>query len=129
MVDRNVRGFLPPAIKPLVVGTEPFPGECLSSVLVRACEGNRFTKSSNLLSLIGLRAPASESIPFTHTDAALALAKLLGTTTEEIESRMHPAAQDGLGRPTVDWFGSPLERRHIEARVRRFAPRSLKGRA
>lgn len=112
-------------VRPLVVATEPFPGECLSSVLVRACEANIFTKTSHLLNLIGLRAQASEAVPFTHTRSAPALAKLLGTSTDEIERRMHPAARDRLGRSTIKWFGSFIERRHIEAPVRRFAPHSL----
>lgn len=112
-------------IRPLVVEIEPFPGECLSSVLVRACEANIFTKTSHLLNLIGLRAQASEAVPFTHTAAAPAIAKLLGTTAKQIESRMHPAVQDDFSRSTVDWFGDPIERRHIEAKVRRFAPHSL----
>jgi hypothetical protein len=112
-------------IRPLVIGTQPFPGECLSSVLVRACEANVFTKTSHLLDLIGLHAQASEAVPFTQANAAPALAKLLGTTTEEIASRMHPAAQEDLGYSTVHWFGSSIQRRHIEARVRRFAPHSL----
>lgn len=113
------------AIRPLVVGTQPFPGESLSSVLVRACEANVFTKTSHLLNLIGLPARASEALAFTHPTAAPALAKLLGTTTEEIESRMHPAAGEDLGYSTVHWFGSSIQRRHVEAPVRRFAPHSL----
>lgn len=116
-------------IRPLVVGTEPIAGECLSSVLVRSCEANVFTKTAHLLSLIGLRAQASEAVPFTHTSSASALAKLLGTTAEEIASRMHPAIHDKLGRSTiVNWFGSHIERRYVEAKVRRFAPHSLEER-
>jgi hypothetical protein len=83
------------------------------------------TKCSNLLGLIGLRTQAPEAVPFTHMDAAPALAKLLGTTRDEIESRMHPRSQDDLRSATVKWFGSSIERRHIEAPVRRFAPHSL----
>lgn len=108
-----------------MVGTRPNDGECLSSVLVRACEANVFTKTSHLLDLIGLRAQASEAVPFTHAAEAPAIAKLLGTTTDEIESRMHPPAQDDLGRPMVRWYGGLIERRHLEAPVRRYAPRSL----
>lgn len=113
------------AVRPLVVATEPFPGESLSSVLVRACEANVFTKVSNLLNLIGIRSRASEAVPFTRTAEASAIAKLLGTTTSEVESRMHPAAQDDSGRPTVHWFGSQVDRFHVDSRSRRFAPRSL----
>lgn len=116
-------------IRPLVVGTDPFPGEGLPSVLVRACEVNVFTKTSHLLNLIGLRTAASESVPFTHAGAAPAIAELLGTTTDEIENRMHPATQDDFGRSTISWFGSSIERWHIDARSRRFAPRSLEQQA
>jgi hypothetical protein len=114
------------AIRPLVVSTEPCPGECLLSVLARACEANIFTKPSNLLNLIGLRAQASEAVPFTHTSVAGPLAKLLGTTPQEIESRMHPAVQDEFDRSTtINWFGTSVERWYLESRVRRFAPHSL----
>ncbi|MCW3834801.1 TniQ family protein [Sphingomonas canadensis] len=112
-------------IRPLVVGTEPFPGECLSSLLVRACDANRFSKPMHLLNLIGLKAQASEAVPFTQGAAVPAIAKLLGTSTTEIERRMHSAEQDDLGRSVVHWFGSHVERRHIEATARRFAPKSL----
>ena len=125
MVDVERAQFPLSAIRPLVVDTQPFPGECLSSVLVRACEANVFTKTSHLLNLIGLHAQASEAVPFTHCGAAPSIAKLIGSTTNEIESRMHSAAEDDLGRSTVRWFGASIERRHIEARVRRFAPLSL----
>lgn len=112
-------------IKPLVVGTEPFVGECFSSVLARACEANAFTKPLHLLALVGLHAQASEAVPFSRTSTAPAIAELLGTAVAEIESRMHPAVQDEFGRSTVHWFGTSMERRHIESFVRRFAPNSL----
>ncbi len=112
-------------IKPLVVGTEPLAGECLSSVLVRACEANVFTKPMHLLKLIGLRIQATEFAPFTHAGAASDIALLLGANAEAIHALMHSPVEDWLGRSTVNWFGSPIERRHIEASVRRFAPRSL----
>jgi hypothetical protein len=112
-------------IKPLVVGTEPFLGECFSSVLARACDANVFTKPLHLLGLVGLHAQASEAVPFSRTSTAPAIAKLLGTAVAEIESRMHPAVQDEFGRSTVHWFGTSMERRHIESSVRRFAPNSL----
>ena len=108
-----------------MIGIEPHPGECLSSVLARACEANVFTKAAHLLDLIGLRAQASEAVPFTHVSDAPAIAKLLGTTTEQIESRMHPPTQDDLGRPMVHWYNGSIERRYLEAGVRRYAPRSL----
>lgn len=116
---------VPADIRPLVVRTQPNCGEQLSSVLVRACEANVFTKIAHLLDLIGLSAQASEAVPFTHAIAAPAIAKLLGTTTGEIESRMHPPTHDDLGRPMVSWYGGSIERRHLEAAVRRYAPRSL----
>ena len=112
-------------IRPLVVETTPFPGECLSSVLVRASEANKLTKPSHMLSLIGLRAQASESVPFSHARATPAIAKLVGASVEAIESRMHQAVEDDLGRSSVHWFGSSIERGHIEAVARRFAPHSL----
>lgn len=112
-------------INPLVVGTEPFAGECFSSVLARACEANVFTKPMHLLSLVGLGAQASEAVPFSRASAAPAIARLLGTAVADIESRMHPTVQDDFGRSTVHWFGASMERRHIESSVRRFAPRSL----
>jgi len=125
MVDEK-RNPLPVSdIRPLVVSTQPFPGESMSSVLVRACESNVFTHCSHLLNLIGLPARAPEALAFAHTTAAPALAKLIGTTTEEIESRMHPAVQGDVGYCTVHWFGSSIQRRHVEAPVRRFAPHSL----
>jgi hypothetical protein len=113
------------AVRPLVVAVKPFPDESLSSVLVRACEANVFTNVSNLLDLIGICATASEAVAFTRSGAAAAIAKLLGTTIEGIESRMHPATNDDIGRSTIQWFGSSIERRHIDARARRFAPHSL----
>lgn len=113
------------AIRPLVVCTQPQAGEHLSSVLVRACEANVFTKTLHLLDLIGLPAQASEAVPFTHASDAPAMAKLLGTTADEIECRMHPPVQDDLGRGMVNWYGGSIERRHLEAAVRRYAPRSL----
>ena len=125
MVDEEGTQLPLSAIRPLVVGTQPFPGESLSSVLVRACEANVFTHCSQLLNLIGLPARAPEALAFTQTTAAPALAKLLGTTTKEIESRMHPATQEDIGYSTVHWFGSSIQRRHVEAPVRRFAPQSL----
>lgn len=113
------------SIRPLVVGTEPHAGECLSSVLVRACEANVMGKPMNLLSLTGLRVQATEFVPFKLADQAPAIAKLLGTSAEAIESRMHRSIADNRGLPTVRWFGSSIERRNILANVRRYAPRSL----
>jgi hypothetical protein len=113
------------ALRPLVVGTRPFPGECLSSLLVRACEANIFAKPSHVLSLVGLRAQASEFAAFTHASAVRDIAKLLGSSFAEIEKLMHSPMEDHLGRSSVHWFGDSIERRHIEAKARRFAPHSL----
>ena len=92
---------------------------------MRSCEANVFTKPLYLLSLIGLRAQVPEALAFTHGEAAPNIAKLLGTPAEAIESIMHPPMGDQFERPCVQWFGSAIERRHIDASLRRFAPRSL----
>lgn len=112
-------------VRPLVISTEPFPGEYLMSLLVRASEANVFTKPVNMLNVIGIGDQATQFVPFSRTDHASDIAMLLGTSVEAVESRMHPSAEGDPRLPAVGWFGSTIERRDVLENTRRFAPRSL----
>lgn len=107
---------------PLLGRVEPVAGECLLSLLARACEANVFHRIGDLLGLAGASGHPAFS-PFIAQDRADAIAALLGLSPDEVERRMHPPLP-GPNAP-VHWFGMAIPRRMLEAKLRRISPAAL----
>jgi len=106
------------SIRPLCATITPFPDESLASILVRSADANSVPRVSELLRHVGFPILKPAYFAFTRMSDAEPLAAVLGLPEMEIRRRMHPKILD-RDLLTVDWFGTPLERRFIEAEARR----------
>lgn len=112
-------------IKPLLGAVEPIVGECMMSLLARAATKNVFPRVRELVRSADIRTSAPEFIPFTGAQAVPALSKLLSVDQDVIESLMHPAVHRDRPIDKVNWYGTCLPRRFIEAKRRRLSPVSF----
>jgi hypothetical protein len=106
------------AIKPLLIGVTPIPGESLLSMLSRAAVENVHERLAQILAFADAPMYRPGYAPYTQIERAESIARLLSVPTQEIRSRMHAS----LGTRLVDWYGTPLRRHYLEARLRRVAP-------
>ena len=114
-------------IRPLGATCKPITSESLMSLIARHCEANMAPRVNDVLAAAGIVAPVVGFLPFTRSSEAAALASIFGTSVSEIEHRMHGPARSEAGTDLVNYFGSPLERRHLHDRQRRVAVRSTAG--
>jgi hypothetical protein len=112
--------------KRLIVTVEPQPGEALLSIVARAASANGFELISHVLRLAGISSGEWRFSPFTlnQTDAA-PLAALLSLPVEAITSRLHNSLPSVLMPEAVNWFGTTLPRRYVEAIRGRYSPSTL----
>lgn len=109
-----------PAIKPLLIGVKPVPGESLLSMIARATSDNVHEQTSQTLAFAGFSQPQLKHVPFSRIPRVKEIATLLSVTEHDVRSRMHAPARQNIN--WVDWYGTPLHRRYIEATVRRVSP-------
>ena len=102
-------------VKPLLISVDPQPGEYLMSLVVRAAEANVFRRPGALLSLVGMEAANVEMIPFTGQTYMSGLSALLGVDEQQVRGRMHLPVGANRAHEQVDWFGTRMPRRFIEA--------------
>lgn len=94
------------------------------SLIVRHGQANLVARPADLLTEIGIETAAPSFVAFTQTDRAQDLAAAFGADLKEIEDRLHPAMDDELPA-RVMFNGIALERRFLEAKMRRVSPLSL----
>ena len=111
-------------IRPLCASITPFEDESLISLIGRAAVVNEMTSLGKLLQFADVAAKNPAFTAFTQRSASGNIASLLGLDKSAIERRMHPRIEE-LDSPIVDWFGTPLERRFIEVKGRRYSPSGL----
>ena len=111
------------AVAPLAARVAPLQAESLMSLVARAAQANVFPRLSSLLSHAGVTSHPAFT-PFTAADHVEPLAELLGVDVEEITTRMHLPTKDAP-KGVVAWAGVRIERRWIEAKIRRVAPGAL----
>lgn len=107
-------------IRPLCASVTPFPDESLISLIARAAVSNEMPSLAKLLQFADVLAPNPAFTAFTQDNASENIASLLGLHRSAIEWRMHRRLGDRASL-TVNWFGTPLERRFIEAGGRRYS--------
>lgn len=106
--------------RPLCGRVTPIAGESLASVVARSACANVSPSTAKLLRQAGIRWGQPAFVPFTQNDSAPQLADLLGISIDDVTGRMHTKIA-GERSNRVDWFGTPLERRFLEAPRRRFS--------
>lgn len=111
-------------IRPLCGPITPIAGESLASIMARAAYANVVPSPATLMRHASMESGQPAYVAFTQIGAASKLADLLGIPIDEVTARMHPKL-DRLS-PPIDWFGTPLERRFLEAPRRRFSPLGLR---
>lgn len=116
----------PPRPRRLVAVTPPIAGESLLSLIVRHCELNIIPRPSDLLLELGIPDAKPAFAPFTLGGFSRDLAAAIGVAEAEILQRMYPRAERGDLREGVIFNGIELERRFLEANVRRVSPSSLR---
>lgn len=107
------------------VRVEPLRGEPLLSLLTRSALANGFYRIDSVLEGARLTEGRPDFITFKGGDVAERLSQALGLPRAYISDRMHPRVEIE-GDDLVDWFGTPLPRHFIEAKIRRVSPRSLR---
>lgn len=118
----QVRGA---TVRPLLVPVTPFEGESLISVIARACEANVFERPALLLALANVKVANAAYTPFTQIDAATSIAKLLSSEPTSISRLTHPRIDHAGVADVIDWYGTPLPRKYVEATRRRVSPTGL----
>lgn len=111
-------------IRPLCGRVSPFVGKSLASIVARSACANDIPSTAKLLRQGVKEWGRPAFVAFTHVDAARDLAVLLGLSVDDVVNRMH-AKTVGERSNRIDWFGTPLERRFLEAPKRRFSPLGL----
>lgn len=114
------------SLKPLPIHVEPYSGESLLSLIVRAAEANVYPRTSQLLALAEITTLRPEFVPFTKQQHVEAIAQRLGLPVGEIALRMHSPAPSVPMPDWVDWFGTPIPRDFIDAETFRYSAASLK---
>lgn len=112
-------------IHPLGITCEPISGESLMSLIARHCEANFIARPTDLLAAAWIEVLVPGFIPFTKSNDAAAMAGLFGVAFDEVAVRMHGTRDVAGGADCVNYFGTPLERRHFDDRRRRVAPGAL----
>ncbi|CAN7211788.1 TniQ family protein [Phenylobacterium sp. LjRoot164] len=110
----------------LAITVPPIAGESLMSLIVRHGQANFVARPADLLAEIGIETAVPSFVPFTQTGRAQDLAAAFGASLKEIEDRLHPTIDDEPPA-RVMFNGIALERRFVEAKVRRVSPLGLKG--
>lgn len=106
--------------RPLCGRVTPFVGESLASIVARSACVNDIPSTAKLLRQGVKEWGRPAFVAFTHVDAASDLAVLLGLPVDDVVNRTH-AKTAGERSNRIDWFGTPLERRFLEAPRRRFS--------
>lgn len=110
---------------PLFIPADVRPGEGLMSMMVRTAEKNVLGRLHRMAHFAELSDSRVDSIPFTRWNDATALASVLSVGVDHVRERMHPPVLHSSADDYVDWYGTPLHRRYIETRQRRFSLASL----
>lgn len=111
-------------IRPLCASVDIYPDESLLSVIARTADANVVPNTATLLRQALGTAGRTASTPLTQFNNAKEIAALFNSAPDQINARMFPPA-DGAPVTSINWFGTPLERRFLEARKRRYAPSAL----
>src|ERR1039458_1882255 len=104
----------------------PISGESLVGLIARTAVENDHERLAPLLKLARIDTPLAAFVPFTFPDRAPELATRLSADLETIQSRMHTRIESDTGLHLIDWYGTPLERRFVEVKARRFSPTALR---
>jgi hypothetical protein len=112
-------------VKSLRVQITPQAGESLLSLVARAAHKNVFEQPSQVLKFAGIKSAAPWFLPFTVAEHAEDIALLLSLDVAEIRARMHPSVTQPGMVELIDWYGTPLPRRFIEASARRYSPATM----
>lgn len=107
-------------IRPLCAPVEIYPDESLLSAIARSAEINVVPAISTLLKHADVEAGRAAFIPFTQFAASTDIGRLIGASPTEVVRRMLPRTEN-TDRKSIDWFGTPLDRRFIEANLRRLS--------
>ena len=107
-------------IRPLCAPVEIHSDESLLSAIARSAEANVLPATANLLQHANVNAPRTAFVPFTQSATSANIGQLMGISPIEVARRMLPRLEESE-RTTIDWFGTPLERRFVEANVRRLS--------
>ncbi|WP_326914444.1 hypothetical protein [Sphingopyxis chilensis] len=107
-------------IRPFCAPVEIHSDESLLSAIARSAEVNVLPATATLLQHANVNAPRTAFVPFTQSAASANIGQLMGISPIEVARRMLPRLEESE-RTTVDWFGTPLERRFVEANVRRLS--------
>ncbi|TAJ72126.1 MAG: hypothetical protein EPO51_08395 [Phenylobacterium sp.] len=108
----------------MVAVTPPIEGESLLSLIVRHVELNLLSRPGEVLEEVDIRTATPGFMPFTMRDSTADLARALGCREDEILSRIYRQPTDSR-HEAVNFHGALLERRFLEAKVRRVSPQAL----
>ena len=111
-------------IRPLCASVDIYPDESLLSIIARTADANVVPNTATLLRQALGAVGQTASTPLTQTAKVQEIAALFNADPDQISARMLPSA-DGAQVTSIDWFGTPLERRFLEVRKRRYAPAAL----
>ncbi|WP_148309149.1 hypothetical protein [Sphingopyxis fribergensis] len=90
------------------------------SAIARSADANVIPATAILLQHANVTAPRTAYVPFTQSGASTDIGQLIGVSPTEVALRMLPRV-DGPTATSIDWFGTSLERRFVEANVRRMS--------
>jgi hypothetical protein len=108
------------ASRRLCVSVEPFEGESFISLISRAAQANGFERTGQIFDLAGAATLTPHYAAFSQVEDAEKIARLLSLRVDQVKSRMHPAVRRTGMPDTIDWYGTPLARKYVTARLRRF---------
>jgi len=112
-------------ILPLCATVKIYSDESLLSIIARSADANAVPATAMLLRHAHLDAARTALVPFTQIANSKKIASLLAMSLEDVRRRMFPRHIDAPVA-SIDWFGTPLERRFVETAKRRFSSIALK---
>lgn len=106
--------------RPLV----PIEGESLDGFIARVAAHNMLENALAITSLGGVIYGHRPDLSLNGWDSLHAVAKCLKVGPRDLQGRSYPPTEDE--RDFRLFFGTPVERRHLEIRTRRFSPSALR---
>jgi hypothetical protein len=127
LLTSQVKSLPLAAVKPFVVSVPPLPDESLLGFAARSLSKTAVRRLVTGLSLAGIGTLRPEAVPVSLNDLAQidALAKLLGTNSTEIISRLIERGTTVRSMRGFDFYGLVIRKRYREYRFRRVSPLAL----
>ncbi len=104
----------------------PIPGESLMGFVARNADKHGVPKLSTALLPTGIDSLVPDSLPTVHFEKAPEVARVFGTSVEEVRLRCHPSVTlPGRHRAFIGFFGTSVRSAYRESCRRRVSPVSL----